>query len=238
MHHWVSIWPKKRLTLIAQIHNMLSGVCSGSNHKHHQIQFITIIENHNKALRNYRETVNNNHEHSESTSKFISLYSIVLLATSIQGSTCFSFSRRFSATSGKPFSNRIIEPKSLTYFGCWRLSFTNNIPRIASKDHRIFWKALMVGVERTDTVVISRCMRIGTIMQSSTIDVMKHWVKRTIRNEMLLSKMVYIYYTVSKYRLIGYICPWYDIPLHHIALHVWLKHLPSSIELLCRAQHT
>ena len=51
---------------------MSSGVSSGSNHKHHQIQFITNIEDYNKTLRKYCETVKNNHEHSESTSKFIS----------------------------------------------------------------------------------------------------------------------------------------------------------------------
>ena len=51
---------------------MLSGVCSSSNHKHHQIQFITNIEDHNKTLRKYRETVMNNHKHNESISKFIS----------------------------------------------------------------------------------------------------------------------------------------------------------------------
>ena len=68
----MSIWPKKRLTLITQIHSMLSGVSSGSNHKHHEIQFITNVEDHNKTLRKYRETVKNNHEHSESTNNFIS----------------------------------------------------------------------------------------------------------------------------------------------------------------------
>ena len=42
--------------------------------------------------------------------------------------------------------------------------------------------------------------------------------------------MVYIHYTVSQYWLTGFIFPWLDIPLHHIALHVWLKHLPASID--------
>ena len=51
---------------------MLSSVCSGSNHKHHEIQFITNIEDHSKILRKYRETVKNNHEHNESTSKSVS----------------------------------------------------------------------------------------------------------------------------------------------------------------------
>ena len=39
------------LTLITQIHNFLSGDCSGSNHKLHQIQYITNIEDNNKTLR-------------------------------------------------------------------------------------------------------------------------------------------------------------------------------------------
>ena len=47
---------------------------------------------------------------------------------------------------------------------------------------------------------------------------------------MLLSKMVYIHYAVSEYWLTGLIFPWLDIPLQHIALRVWLKHLPASID--------
>ena len=47
---------------------------------------------------------------------------------------------------------------------------------------------------------------------------------------MLLIEMVYIHYTVSEYWLTGCIFPWLDIPLHHIALRVWLNHLPTSID--------
>ena len=81
-----------------------------------------------------------------------------------------------------------------------------------------------------DIVGISRCMGTGAIMQFSAIDVMMHWVKRTIRNEMLFSKMVYIHYIVCEFCRTGRIFPWLDIPLHHIALYVWLKHLPASID--------
>ena len=43
--------------------------------------------------------------------------------------------------------------------------------------------------------------------------------------------MVYIYYTVSEYWLTGCIFPWLDITLNYIALHVWLKNLPASIDI-------
>ena len=115
----LSIWPKNSLTLITQIHNMLSGVCSGSNHTH-QIQFITNIEDHNKTLRKYCEMVKNNHEHSESTSKFIShdCFQLYCWPPQNRAQPAFSFSWRISATIGKPFSDQVIELKILTYFGC------------------------------------------------------------------------------------------------------------------------
>ena len=85
---------KKRLTLITQIHNMLSRVCSDSNHtgnhEYHQIKFMTNIEHHNKTLRKHRETVKNNHEHSESTSKFISNDCIQLYSWTPQSFQFFS----------------------------------------------------------------------------------------------------------------------------------------------------
>ena len=42
-------------------HKMSSGVRSGSVHKHHQIQFITNVEDHIKAVHKYCETAKNNH---------------------------------------------------------------------------------------------------------------------------------------------------------------------------------
>ena len=185
---------------------MLSGVCSGSNHTH-QIQFITNIEDHNKTLHKYCEMVKNNHEHSESTSKFIShdCFQLYCWPPQNRAQPVFSFSWRISAITRKPFSDQVIELKILTYFGCWCLWFTNNIhilhPRTTlSSDGSDGWCW-------EDIVGISRCMGTGTMMQFSTIDVMIHWVKRTIRNEILLSKMVYIHYTVREYWLTGCIFP-------------------------------
>ena len=58
-----------------------------------------------------------------------------------------------------------------------------------------------------DIVGISRYMRTGAITQFGAINVMLHWVKRTIINEIVRSKMVYIYCTVSDTDWLGVFFP-------------------------------
>ena len=132
---------------------MLSGVCSGSYHKHHQIQFITNIENHNKTLRKYRERVKKNHKYSESTNKFIvnDCNQLYCWPPQSRVQPVFLPGENFRHNR-ETFFRSSIQLKSLPYFGCWCLEFTNNILCTASKNHLIFWRTLMVGVKSASWV--------------------------------------------------------------------------------------
>ena len=98
-------------------------MCNDSVHKHHQIQLMINVDDHDKTLHWHSERVKTNHEYSEPSSQFISLlyacFQLDCLSPQHRAQSAYLSYGDSLPTTEKPSSNQVTELQSLAYSGCW-----------------------------------------------------------------------------------------------------------------------